>query len=145
MSAFGIVEIDGVQPTPSGQLPVVSVPPEPPPGTDPVPATSRIGEGDVTKNAPQELTFAVPAGKRLTVNQLTGGAESSVAGARVDLFHRLGATEQRITAPLFLNGATQQIALMRYFTVGSIVLRRTNLSSSRAFIYAEWDGFLEDI
>ena len=144
MAGYAIVEIDGVQPSPSGQLPVVSTPPEPPPGTDPVPTASRVGEGNVANNAPQEVVFAVPAAKKLTVNQLTGAAENSVAGARVDLFHRVGATDQRIAAPLFLNGATQQIALKKTFTTGSIVLRRTNISGGPTFIYAEWDGFLED-
>ena len=57
----------------------------------------------------------IPAAKKLTVNQLTGAAENSVAGARVDLFHRVGPTDQRIAAPLFLNGATQQIALKKTY------------------------------
>jgi hypothetical protein len=144
VGGFGIVEIDGVQPTLSGQLPVVSTPPEPPPGTDPVPSTDRLGEGNVTNTTPQEVAFAIPSDKKLTITQLTGAAESSVAGARVDLLHSDGSTEQRIAAPLFLNGATQQIALMKSFASGSIVLRRTNNSGAPSFIYAEWDGFLED-
>lgn len=143
MGAFGIVEIDGVQPSPSGQLPVVSTPPEAPPGTDPVPIASRVGEGNVANTTPQEVTFAIPSGKKLTVNQLTGAAESSIAGARVDLLHQ-DASVTRIATPLFLNGVTQQISLKKTFTSGSIVLRRTNNSGSPAFVYAEWDGFLED-
>lgn len=46
--------------------------------------------------------------------------------ARHDLLHSDGTTEQRIAAPLFLNGATQQIALMQSLTSGSILLRRTS-------------------
>lgn len=144
MAGFSIVEIDGVQPTATGQLPVVTPPPEPPPGTEPVNRTDRVGEGNVASTTPQETTFAIPAGKRLTINQLTGAAETSVGGARVDLLHQDGG-EQRLAAPLFLNGATQQIALNKILTGGTVVLRRTNGSGSPVFIYAEWDGYLEDV
>lgn len=143
MAGFSIVEIDGVQPTATGQLPVVMPPPVPPPGTTPVARSSRVGESDVDKNIPEETAFAVPAGKKLTLARLTGASENSTAGSRVDLLHQDGA-ETRIAAPLFLNGATQQIALMQTFQSGSIVLRRTALSGGTTFIYAEWDGFLED-
>lgn len=144
MAGYSIVEIDGVQPTPTGQIPVVTPPPEPPPGTTAVARTDRVGEGDVDKNTPQETSFAVPSGKKLTVVRLTGAAEDSTAGSRVDLVHQ-DPTEARIAAPLFLNGITQQIALMQTFTSGSIVLRRTALSGGTTFIYAEWDGYLEDV
>jgi len=144
MSGYAIVEIDGVQPTQTGHLPVVTSPPAPPPGTTAVARPDRVGEGDVHKNTPQETTFAVPTNKKLTVMRLTGAAEDSTAGSRIDLLHQ-DAGESRIAAPLFLNGVTQQIALMQTFTSGTIVLRRTALSGGSTFIYAEWDGFLEDV
>lgn len=144
MGGYSIIEIDGVQPTPSGQIPVVTPPPEPPPGTQPVALSDRQGEGTVTNTAPQETTFAIPSGKKLTISRLTGAAENSVSGSRVDLLHR-DPSDQRIAAPLFLNGITQQIALGKTFTSGTIVLRRTALSGGATFIYAEWDGFLEDV
>lgn len=143
MGHFAVVEIDGVPATRSGQLPVIVMPPEPPPGTEPVDRAQRVGEGEVSKNTPQEVSFSIPTGKKLTVISLVGGAESSIAGCRVDLLHQDG-TEQRITAPLFLNGTTNQVFLSRVLTAGTVVLRRTNVSGSPVFIYAEWDGFLED-
>lgn len=104
----------------------------------------RVAEGTVSNAAPAELVFAIPTGKAVTVVQLTGTAETSVGGARVDLLHREGATGIRIAAPLFLNGTTQQIALMKQLASGSIVLRRTNGSGAPVFVYAEWDGYVED-
>lgn len=149
MPGYAIVEIDGVQPTAAGELPVVSLPPEPPPGTTPVAAAGRISEGDVSNTSPQELVYVIPDGQTLTVTRLVAASEASNNGARVDLVHRpdgTAGTEARVTAPVFLNADTKQLSLGRKFTgdgVHTIVLRLIALSGGTTFIYGEWDGFLE--
>lgn len=131
--------------TASGELKTVNPTPAPPSGTD---AVSEIQSGDVNSTTGIDTVYTITNGKELTIQRLSGGAETSNSGSLIELFEDPNGdkTVLNLIEKVYVSGASDQKDLSAEYSgdgTRRILMRRRNFGGGTYEITGAWSGYEE--
>ncbi|MCP4481434.1 MAG: hypothetical protein GY817_01210 [bacterium] len=131
--------------TASGEVKVVSPPPAPPANTDPV---NQVASSLVTSVAGVDTIYTITNSKTLTIQRLSGGAESSNSGSIIELYEDPNGDKSvmNLIDAIFVNGSSAQKDLNITYTgdgTRRIILRRRNFGGGSYEMVCRWAGYEE--
>jgi hypothetical protein len=116
-----------------------------PPLTTPV---VRLEKGNISTTTGTDNTYTIPSGVTLTIQRLSGGAETTNAGSIVELYEDPNGDLSTLNTieDIYFNGGSGQKDLgVKYDGDGTrrIVLRRRNFGGGTNECTARWEGYYE--